>query len=483
MGKSKATTTHSCNILQFGASTRQLWQFSLSGGRAELVAESNASILEQLPRVLVAKTWRSLWHRKVNVAWLPADQVYLRVVRLPSCAPAELQSMVEMQLEKISPMPTNQVVWSLDVVPSYPTAQQPEGAAKSDDPDSAADTAAAMQTVVVVVAATQAVDPFLGQLENQGYMADRLEFPALHHLLTQEVKSDSVWIYPGIQENKNSALVAWWTSGILQHLSFLHLPADERWTQLFTEQMNQTAWAGQMESWLKKAPECHLVAESTVAAVWEPVIAEWAGAAVVSHPALKTAELAELSARRLARNESLINLLPATYSQRYRQQMTDRIWMRGLGALIVAYLVGVLGYFAALEVLKFQFGRVQRQVFAATPGYKSSQQLKAKVQVLQDRENLKYAALDCFKAAAELLPEDVTLNNLSFQRGKVLMLSGTAPADQVTKITEFNQALAGTTVRGQRLFRKVNPPNSQTTPNSQIYTWNFTCELQQTESE
>jgi hypothetical protein len=75
------------------------------------------------------------------------------------------------------------------------------------------------------------------------------------------------------------------------------------------------------------------------------------------------------------------------------------------------------------------------------------------------------------------------LNNLSFQRGKLLMLSGTAPADQVTKINEFNQALAGITVRGQRLFSKVNAPNSQTAPNSQIYTWSFTCELQQAEIE
>jgi hypothetical protein len=486
MGKVKTTIPHACNILHLGTAVNQLWQFSLAGGNPELNAELKSATAERLPPSLVAKTWRSMWRRKLNIAWLPADQVFLKVVRFPACAPEELQPMVEMQLEKLSPIPVNQVVWSAEVVPTSitpPSAEAPKNEEHADETAPDAAPVVPMQTVVVVLAARNLVEQFLGQLEGLGYSADRLEFPALHHLLMQEVTEDSVWIYAGIQEGKNAALVAWWVGGLIQHISFLHLTADDSWKQSLIDQLNQTAWSGEMEGWLKQTPRCHLIAEPSVAALWDPIVAEWVGTPVTLHPALKPAELANLSAQRLARRQSQVNLLPSEYAVRYRQQLTDRIWMRGLGAVVVIYLVGVLGYFGALEVLKFQFGSVQKQVMQATPEYKKTLQLRAKVQVLQDRESLKYAALDCFKAAAELLPEDITLNNLSFQRGKVLMISGTVPSDQVTKVTEFNQALSGVTIRGQRLFNKVNAPATQISPNSQSASWSFTCELQQLENE
>ena len=95
------------------------------------------------------------------MAWLPSDHVFLRVAQFPLSDFNETLSMVELQLEKLSPIPVAQIVWSVDVLP-HPTGN--------------------MQTVIVLIVARSVVEEFLGKLEGQGYMADALELPVLDQL-------------------------------------------------------------------------------------------------------------------------------------------------------------------------------------------------------------------------------------------------------------------------------------------------------------
>src|SRR6266704_2386080 len=145
----KTTRWHACNVLKVGSDGRQLWQFSTGNSQVSLNAEQRLGAPGPLPARLVNKDWRALWQKKLNIAWLAADQVFLRVVRLPKCEPAELRSMVELQLEKLSPLPVNQIVWSFESVPQ---------------------SAGELQTVIVIIAERSIVEEFLGNLENNGYL-------------------------------------------------------------------------------------------------------------------------------------------------------------------------------------------------------------------------------------------------------------------------------------------------------------------------
>ena len=85
---------HSCNILKHGPDARQLWQFEAGKGdfklgRAQTIAAGNS-----LSTSATSKTWRSLWQPRLNVAWLPSDSVFLRVVQLPKASVAETIAMV-----------------------------------------------------------------------------------------------------------------------------------------------------------------------------------------------------------------------------------------------------------------------------------------------------------------------------------------------------------------------------------------------------
>jgi Tfp pilus assembly PilM family ATPase len=151
---------HSCNILHAAPDANRLWQFDVRSGA--LSRESSSAPGQPLPGKLVAKSWTSLWQPKLNVAWLPPEKVFLRVVELPASSFGETLAMVELQLEKLSPIPVTQIVWTLQVL------QQPP--------------AENLQTVVVVIVERKAVEEFLGKLEAQGFLADRLEAPMLDQL-------------------------------------------------------------------------------------------------------------------------------------------------------------------------------------------------------------------------------------------------------------------------------------------------------------
>ena len=66
----------------------------------------------------------------------------------------------------------------MHILPAQTSARRPEPV--RTEPGAAPQTN--LQTVVVVIAARNVVEEFLGELEGQGYLADRLELPLLDQL-------------------------------------------------------------------------------------------------------------------------------------------------------------------------------------------------------------------------------------------------------------------------------------------------------------
>ena len=456
----KNSNFHSCHVLDAKPDARLLWRFSIEDGKVALASEQRLLPAEPLPSKLVGKDWRSLWQRKLNIAWLPAEHAFLRVAHLPASDFAEVLSMVELQLEKLSPLPANQIVWSIEVLPQHVEN---------------------MQTVVVVIAARHLVEAFLGKLESDGYQPDRLELPQLHQLLATRMEEDGVWIYPSNEGSKHLCLIAWWFGGSLQQLQVLQFPDSLNRGTLLVEQLTKAALAGEMEGWLTSRPRCHLVADAATSAFLEPSLKQWAEDSVVAVEPLSKAAVAELAAKRSARNEAKANLLPVEYTARYQQKFIDRLWMSGLGGIVAAYIIGVAIYFASLQVLNYQQNSLEKEVASLSPKYTNAMKLKERVEVLQNQLNLKYAALDSLRAASELLPPDLSLSQLHFQKGQKLFLQGTAPQEQVSQLTDYNSALRKATANGELLFSKVEQPRYDA--RGQTLAWRFTCDLNRTETE
>jgi len=448
---------HSCNVLESGGNARTLWQFST--GKFNLLRQEESAGVDPLPQKLISKDWQTLLQPKLNVAWLPAEHVFLRVVQVPKADLAETRSMIEFQLEKLSPLPVTQIVWGFELLPQEGTE---------------------MQTAIVIVIARSRVEEFLGQLEGHGFLADRLELPFLDQLRAIKVDRDGAWVFPGIGRDNYSCLIAWWSGGILQNLGLIHLPPSPERARLLQDQLAQMTWAGELEGWLNGSPRYHLVADGLVAEDWKNLFP--ASASLELEPPIDHAQLAAFTARRVATNGQMTNLLQPEYTTRYRQQFIDRIWMRAIGAVLALYVIGVAVYFAFVGYAKWQLGREQEQIAAIGPAYTNTIQLREKVRVLQDQVDLQFAALDCYKAVAESLPQELTLNSMQLDRGRKLILIGNAASADAAKVFDFNEKMKEAVSRDQPLFSKVSPPTTGRGQADQI-SWNFSCDLRRTDTE
>jgi hypothetical protein len=483
---------HSCNILQIASDANRLWHFEAKRGGFALNREHHGALDEPLPARSIAKSWSSLWQPRLNVAWLPPENVFLRVIELPKSNFEETLAMVELQLEKLSPMPVTQIVWTIHILSrrSNPSRRSEAGAETAASGETKPED---LQTVVVVIVERKVVEEFLGKLEGRGYLADRLEAPMLDQLETTPVTEDGslrqseaaadAWIYPLALAGQSAALVAWWCGNALRSLSFVVLPPTGDRAKILKSQLAQLAWAGELEGWLT-APliQWHLVADSAVATEWENALREGLDEPVQVAPPLPPAELAARTAQRAAAANSHAALLPAEFPVRYHQQFVDRLWLRGLMATGGLYAIGVVIYFCATGVLAYRTRGVERQAAALSGSYTNVMELKARSDVLKERQDLKYAALDCWKVVAERLPTNITLQRFSFADGQKLSLSGTAPADQVNALLEFNTTMQKATNQNRAMFdlqggEPVNPRKGA----GNTVTWSFSLQLQHTE--
>lgn len=448
----------SCNVFAADTAARRFWRFEAADGKPKLEANVTVPADKPAPPKLAARDLKSLFQTRVNIAWLPAAQVFLRVVQLPQADPAEIASMLEFQMEKLSPLPVAQVVWSFELIGS--------GEINS-------------VTAIVIIAEREVVEQHVGLLEKGGYQPDRLELPQLYQLVATLPEGDGVWLYPWREDGRDFCIAAWWFAGTLRNLQVVLLPAEGARAAALEEQLMKTAWAGEVEGWVNFPLKWRIVAEPELAEEWRALLTWAEGGAEFVEKSTPDA-MAQFAARRALRNEPAANLLPPEFSARYRQQLVDRFWMRGLGAVIGLYIAGVFIYFLAVQAVSWRNSSVKSEMANVANTYTNTLRLKERVQVLQDQLALKTAALDCWKEASDRLPEGMVLDWLNFRRGSVLELHGTAEDHQ--RLSDYNEAMRTATVDGQPLFKTVSVPTSNTRPGAKTIFWSFVCELNRPEA-
>ena len=476
---------HACNVLSVDGGVRRLHHFSV--GKTGVAAPGG--YLETppgkpLPTNLVARDWRLLVRSRLDIAWMPVDAVFLRVVQLPACAPEELAGMIEFQLEKLSPMPPAQVVWTVESVPHRDASQQ---------------------TALVTIVARSAVEAFVDSLEQGGYQADRIELPGLRRLLAHLPGSgEALRVVLEGSGDRQMAILGWWSGGVLREVSRIRLPAEGAPAHL-TAHLHGTAWAGEMDGWLSGLPPVTVVVPGSVPASPSPSAPAPAlptrKTGEVAVPELATTELLEALrgwstgpvevetsesepelARRTAEQAlrpAAASLIPDEVRLRQRRLYVDSLWVKGLTALAMTYLAGVFVYLAVLTFQRSSVDTLRDETRAMALQYTNTLQLKARVKVLQEQFALRFAALDCWNAVVEKLPEALTLVQIDFKNGRTLVINGNASDADRGEVTRFNDLLRAATLDGKPLFSEVKPATMS--PRGTLLSWTFEAELRREE--
>jgi len=449
-----------CNVLLDAAGRTRLWSFGGSG--AQPTGRVDVSADETLPPKLVGKGWSQLMRPSMNIAWLADQPVFLQLVNLPTDDRKEIPAMLELQIEKLSPLPVTQVVWAWEVLSAGSTSGIP---------------------VLLLVAERNGVESLLGRLERRGFDTDRVESPLLQLVAGTRFAADGAYVFLSRMGGRRDSLIGWVKDGALCCLNVVHASDGPESAQQLVVELNRMAWAGEVEGWGGGLGAVHLVADAESATTLKTPLEEALGmpVSVVSSPA--DVDLARAGVVRTMAGEPRANLLPAEFQSRYKQQFTDRLWMGGLMAVFGAYLIGVLIYFAVVEVQKFRQSRLADVMARLNAEYTEALRLKAQAQVMQETVNLRYAALDCWLATVEAMPEELVLEKMAFSGGQSLQIEGTAPTDQEGRITDYWKALKVKTVGNRQVFSDVQlrPTAQRTVQGVPMIQWSFNCRLQRSE--
>ncbi|HAH99336.1 MAG TPA: hypothetical protein DCO70_08360, partial [Verrucomicrobiales bacterium] len=250
----KKSNWSSCNLLEPMPDGSRLWQFSVSSKKVKLSGDLRVAVGENPPTKAVSKDWTDLLSRKLNIATLPPEKVFLRVVDLPPCDQDELLPMVEFQIEDLSPLPAVQTVWSAELVP---------GSTGSEG----------NQTVLVTIAERSVVEERLEELESVNFLADRVEVPLLRELVSSEPRADGAHIQLVQGGDSVLALVAWWFDGRLVEINSFNLPDHDVNRDVLVEKINNVAWSGEIAGWMPGDPACYLAKRGDVGADWKVALA------------------------------------------------------------------------------------------------------------------------------------------------------------------------------------------------------------------
>jgi hypothetical protein len=441
-------------VLQADGAHYRLWRFGLSSAQATLQTELDA---EALARASFTRTWRHFFQPHLNLAWLPAQRVFLRIVRLPPGDPEELPAMLELQLEKISPLPVNQAVWSFQVLN---------------------DEAGLERTVVVLLAARQSVDEFLDRLEAARFTPDRLEVPILHQVSADPAATHTTRLYLQAENDQMIGLAAWWQEARLESLNLIRVPNRTEGATLLVDHLKRLAWAGEVQGWLQKSPSWELVIHPDESPCWETALRTWSHNRCSIRHAPSPRDLAHLAANRTARRLTSANLVPPDRTARYQQQFVDRLWMRGLALLLGLYMLAVLAYAGSTQYYAYKAEQATQRVRSLAPAYTNAVILRERLRIVQEQASLKYAALDCLMAVSERLPHALTLEVFNFQGGNRLLIAGTVSADDQASVTEFNADLRKAIIAGRPLFEEDGVEAPRFSPRGRgDYRWDFTAKL------
>ena len=463
----KKTKWSSCNLLEPATEGSRLCQFSVSSKKVKLSGDLRVADLIELPAKAVGKDWSDLLSRKLNIATLPPEKVFLRVVELPECEPDELLPMVEFQIEDLSPLPMAQAVWSAEAVPG---STGTEG----------------NQTVLVMIAERGVVEDRLDELEAANYLADRVEVPLLRELVPGEPREDGAHIQLVQGADSVLALVSWWFDGRLRDVNSFNLPDTAASRDELVEKINSVALAGEVAGWMPDEPACHLAKRGDVAADWNTALAKCFGRIREVEP-MSEVDLATAAVEFTARTTAP-GLMLEDYSARNRQRFQDGLWMQGIKGAVALMLMGLCIFFAYGSWLQSDLDDLNQQVKVQGLQYTNALSLKAKMQTLKKQEALKTAALNAWSEVAIGLPGELKFTQLMFSSDRTLegntsrklRIVGTADDGKETFIDDYNLVLARMEVKGregQKLFSSVSPGPSRKDPRKKLTTWSVECKF------
>lgn len=385
-------------------------------------------LLEQDAFADALRSHTAAWPGRCTLA-LPASFGLLRIVELPSVEEEEIESMVELQVDKFSPYPVEQ----LQV--SYETLGRTDRTTR----------------VVVVAVLRERIDALGESCRELGLRVDRLDVDILGwwNSIRQagEVARNgrSVMVICEL----NDAILVVTESGLPVLIRSLgpqgDAPRDE-YCGMIAEETEYALTAVETEWGSTAALGCRVWYRDLEPTDLAVVLEKECGFPVTTHTLDDLKPLSESIVDRTTEGpDERVDLAPPSWEISYRSKVTQRNFLVATGATLIVWLVVVSGFLLALGIQRSGLKDLQARFESLEEPANEVRTIKRNAQFLGVYTNRNNSALETLLSVVRAMPDEVELSHFEFKSGGKVSFAGRSGSEEGIDAFDQNlQTMVGT---------------------------------------
>jgi len=343
------------------------------------------------------------------VVGLPSDVVLLRVLDLPTVDPEEIEGMVDLQVDKFAPFPTDQVDVSHEVISTGDTHTR----------------------VLVAVVQQEALERVMEPLSAQGFLPHRLDVEILGWW--ELIRAEGGGIGSGRQAllvlDHGAAELMLLQDGqpiAVRSLGGCGARNPEAYEEDLSEETGYTLASIESEWGLGTVDLLQIWHHAAQPTGLGTKLGQEC-AMVVEYRALESLPpLGEGLARRVT-NPDTLNLAPLAWEEERKLHGNRKRMLLVGGSVMLVWFLSMILLYAALQRERSLGDRYTRLANSRETEADEIRVLKLRIDAIDERVNRTHSALECLREVALLLPPDVELSTFFYKQDGELSLRGQAP--------------------------------------------------------
>jgi Tfp pilus assembly protein PilN len=395
------------------------------------------------------KRWAA--HHRGEISFgLPAERVLLRVTDLPTADLSEMQAMVELQVDKFSPFPAEQMALSFEVLAQRGTASR------------------------VLIAAVQRdlVNAVGEAFRAAGVWPERLDVDILGWwaALKERGELPAEGLYVALRVDASGAALIVADRGVpvvVRALGGVSGLSEEEYGAELADEVGYSLASVEAEFGIAGGVQVAVWREGSVAPprmdglkpsgedssdVLVARLSEVCGGAEVHSRSLRDLPpCSEGLAKRAAEKDArLINLVPAAWRAEEQRYSLRKSLLIATAAFLAVWLLGLAVFALRKSMTAREYSSLKTMVAALEAPAAEVQDLSRKIRSFEQYADRSRSALEALREVSMLLPQGVELTSFSYRKGGAVNVRGIA--DFPEPIYDFFQAL-----ERSEFFEKVEP--------------------------
>jgi Tfp pilus assembly protein PilN len=416
---------------------RVLQQASASAAPPE--GAENTTLQWQVAAQSLRRQFNPDEHRVVTS--INCEDVLCQTLRLPATAPAELKQMLDLQIDNITPLPLEEIVYSFEPLESF------DGETR----------------VLVAIAPKETVNERVAALESAGLAPEIVSVDTLtmfhalskrNALPTDDRLNVLVILNPtaaNVIVHSQSVPLA--LRSIVLSAEAVHSAEDE---SLLREELQRTLVATQAENPQRGVGTVtFLTQDEGLKSLAERVSVGLSTASGFLTNGAVPSPAMSLCLQYAAEAPMPLNLLPDEWRTKRRAAAFRQRLIRGAIAVGAVYVLILAVFLTLLAVRVSRLHGVEKEVRSLQGRFMRARQTQGELVTMRKQLDTKYSALEVLREITMLMPDNVRLSEFAFKKDQTVGLKGQAPSAAVSD--DFLSKL-----EKSELFANVTPNRSST---------------------